>query len=193
MPESTVDAMVLISTSWQALKRAEQGDERTILCDCTVVIVFASFFIEANLNQVIEKLGKTKEMKKFLGKSPGLRNKMAWFYNEYVATEKAENKGRFENKGIYSKLPEEFPGFDEICNFRNDISHGIINKPLADLENAKRLRIKAKEIVEKLFTIVPIGIPRDITYEAAISRNYDSPYFFKSLDNEFKPDFQSSS
>ena len=37
MPESTVDAIVLISTSWQALKRAEQRDERTMLCDCTVV------------------------------------------------------------------------------------------------------------------------------------------------------------
>jgi len=54
MSESTDDAMILISISWQALKRAELGDWRTTLCDCIVIIIFASFFIEANLNKIID-------------------------------------------------------------------------------------------------------------------------------------------
>lgn len=187
MSESTVDAMVLISTSFQALKRAEQGDESTLLCDCTVVIVFASFFIEANLNQIIAKLGKTDEMENFLKYKPGLQDKLAWFYNNYMATEKAENKKQLKTKKFLNKLPGEFPGFDEIYAFRNNISHGVIDKSLANLENAERLRITAKEIVDKLFTVVSktgIDIPRNITYEAAISRNYNSTNF-KSFDNKF--------
>jgi len=196
MSESTVDAMVLISTSWQALKRAEQGEERTMLCDCTVVIVFACFFIEANLNKIIADLGRTEEMKKFLhNKNPGLRAKLAWFYNEYVAIEKAKNMEQFEPQKIYDELLREFPGFGDICDFRNKISHGVIDKSLATLENAEQLRIKAKEIVENLFMIVlktGIDISRPITYEFAISSNYDLPHF-NSFDYEYSPVFPSSS
>ena len=52
MPEVSTDASILIGISWQALERAEKGDERSIISDCTVAIIFAGFFIEANLNQM---------------------------------------------------------------------------------------------------------------------------------------------
>ena len=58
MPEGSLDATILIATSWQALKRAKGGDERTMITNCTIVIVFASFFIEANLNRIIRPLAK---------------------------------------------------------------------------------------------------------------------------------------
>jgi neutral trehalase len=167
-----------------------------MLCDCTVVIVFACFFIEANLNKIIAELGRTEEMKEFLhNKHPGLRDKLAWFYNEYVAIKKAENKKQFESQKIYDELLREFPGFGDICDFRNKISHGVIDKSLAYLENAEQLRIKAKEIVENLFTIVSKAgndIPRPYTYEVAISSNYDSPHS-NSFEYEFRPVIPSSS
>src|SRR5262245_43722618 len=86
MPEGSVDATILLATSWQALKRAKNGDERTMLCNCTVVVVFAAFFIEANLNHIVEEMGKTNEMLQFLGnRNAGLQHKLAWFYNNFVA------------------------------------------------------------------------------------------------------------
>lgn len=60
MPEISKDASILIGISWQALKRAEKGDDRTKISDCPVAMVFAGFFIEANLNQLIEVLDKKK-------------------------------------------------------------------------------------------------------------------------------------
>ena len=81
MAEGTKDAMILISTSWQALGRASQRNPETLICDCTVVTLFASFFIEANLNYIIEKLNMKKEMIKFLNNNqyPGLQDKLGWF------------------------------------------------------------------------------------------------------------------
>jgi len=81
MAEGTKDAMILISTSWQALGRAIQRNPETLICDCTVVTLFASFFMEANLNYIIEKLNMKKEMIKFLNNNqyPGLQDKLGWF------------------------------------------------------------------------------------------------------------------
>lgn len=195
MPEGSIDAIVLISTSWQALKRAEQGDESTMMCNCTVVIVFACFFIEANLNQIIAKLGMTEEMIRFLyNKYPGLQDKLAWFYNKYVARDKATNKKQFKAKKIYRKMRRKFPGFSKIYNFRNNISHGVIDQSLANLKDAEKLRIKAKEIVDNLFIIASrtgVDIPRNITYEIAISGNDNSSYF--KFDTRFKPNGHASS
>src|SRR3970282_181199 len=110
MPEVTSDATLIIATSWQALGRAETGDERAGICNCTVMIGFAAFFIEANLNQFIEK---------------------------------AAGKGAAGHP----------PGEEKIGNFRNDVAHGIINRPTATLDNAKRLRLRAKQIVDHLLEI----------------------------------------
>ena len=173
MPEGSVDATILLATSWQALKRATNDGDRTLICNCTVVVVFAAFFIEANLNHIVEDMGKTDEMIRFLG-SPyaGLQHKLAWFYNRFVAKSKAATKREMYDNGIERKLRRKFPGFDEIYNFRNNISHGIIDRSTANLNDAKRLRASAKTIVENLFKIsakAGYEIPRSITYEVAIT------------------------
>ena len=172
MPESSIDAIILISTSWQALKRAEEGDERTMLCNCTVVLVFACFYIEANLNKIIDSLGKTKDMTNFLGKYPGLNNKIVWFYNEFVARDKAKRTKELQSKKIYQKTYRKFNGFKKLCDFRNNISHGVIVRKVANYEDAELLRNKAKEIVDNLYAIVKsktgVEIQRNITYDMAI-------------------------
>ena len=71
MSEVSEDAMLLITISWQALKRAELNNKDTILCDTTVLILFASIFIEANLNYIIEKMGMTTEMRQFYTRREG--------------------------------------------------------------------------------------------------------------------------
>jgi hypothetical protein len=81
---------ILIAISWQALNRALSGRADTTLCDCTVVILFAGFYLEADLNDLIQRLGRTREMRASLKKqTPGLGDKLASFYNEYVARVKA--------------------------------------------------------------------------------------------------------
>jgi hypothetical protein len=175
MPEVSEDATLLIATSWQALKRARSGDDRTMLCNCIVVIVFAAFFIEANLNHIVEALNKEKEMSRFLGnRHPGLQDKLAWFYNRFVARSKAANRKQMYRNGIERKLRTKFPGFNEIYKFRNDISHGTINRTATNINNAEKLRRKAKAIVDELYRIIAKTgnvIPRSVTYEVAISSN----------------------
>ena len=195
MSEITNDAMILISISFQALKRAERGNKSTFLCDCTVIIAFAIFFIEANLNGIIDELQKNDEINKFFGYDhPGLRDKLIWFYNEYVASEKVINKNQLVQQEINEELEKEFPGFSNIYDFRNNIAHGVINESQANLENASQLRIKAKEIVNKLFVDLSkkgVDIHRNINYDAAISRLYDSPQD-DSFDNGIRLVFPSS-
>jgi hypothetical protein len=65
MAEGNKDAMILISTSWQALNRANQQNQQTLLCDCTVATLFAVFFIEANLNLIIDEINLKEEMHSF--------------------------------------------------------------------------------------------------------------------------------
>lgn len=188
MAEGSIDAMILISISWQALKRAELGDESTRVCNCTVVLVFACFFIEANLNRIIEKMGMEKEMIDFLGNEhPGLQEKLAWFYNKFVARDKAATKKQFKSKKIYRKIRRKFTGFGKLYDFRNDVSHGDIDLSIANIEDAEMLRIKAKEIVESLFHIAKksgVEIPRNITYELAISGKESSS--FVNFDTGFR-------
>ncbi len=167
MPEASPDATIIIATSWQALGRADTGDVRMMICNCTVIIVFAAFYIEANLNHLIESIGKTKEMKDYYGYRPGLQDKLVWFYITYCADDKT-----IMNKRAYEKTRHRFPGFNEIYNFRNDVSHGVINRSLTNLNDAKRLRANAIDIVSDLFDIAKQAgcyIPRSVTYEFAIS------------------------
>jgi hypothetical protein len=166
MPETTQDSTIILATSWQALGRAEIGDERTMICNCTVVIVFAAFYIEANLNHIIERLGRVDDLYDKFGPRPGLQDKLAWLYIEYCP---AEEIGK---KKAYKELRKRFPGFDEIYKFRNDVSHGVINRELANLVDAQRLRGNAKEIVADLLEIAKQAgceIERNTTYEFAIS------------------------
>jgi hypothetical protein len=168
MAEATQDATLLIATSWQALGRAETGDERTIICNCTVSIVFAGFFIEANLNHIIEEMNETEAMNQYLRKDrPGLQGKLAWFYSSHIAESQYTDK-----REIYLKLRDHFPGFGEIYDFRNSISHGVIDRAKANPDDAKRLREMAKTIVDELFEAAKRAghdIHRGVTYEVAIA------------------------
>ena len=173
MPEATEDATFLIATSWQALGRANQGDERTEICDCTVILVFAAFYLEANLNHFIEAMGDTEEMKDFLrpARHPGLYPKLAWFHNKHEASGAAKSKDELYADEFRNQLFERFPGFEEIHEFRNGVSHGAIDKAVANLEVAKRLRGQAKDIVGSLFDIAAAAsctIERVTTYEMAV-------------------------
>ena len=95
-----------------------------------------------------------------------------WFYNFYIAQSKLNSK-KEGMKDLYTKLRVEFPGFDEIYKFRNDISHGNIDSAIANLADVQRLRTEAKNIVDKLFKFAEQAtgqaIPRTTTYYDAIS------------------------
>jgi len=132
MPEVTPDATLMIATSWQALGRAKTGDERTMICNCTVIIVFAGFFIEANISHIIEVINKTEELHEYAGtKRPGIQDKLAWFYNSYISESKNKDKAK-----VYPKLRDAFPEFGEIYNFRNKVAHGEID--LSQISKTRR-------------------------------------------------------
>ncbi|MBI3152818.1 MAG: hypothetical protein HYZ21_11835 [Chloroflexi bacterium] len=167
MAEVTQDATLIIATSWQALRRAESGDERTEICNCTVIIVFAAFFIEANLNHLIDKARAKPGVTHAPNDHDGLQPKLAWVYNTFVAGEAVTNPDQLK-----VRLEEEFPGFQAIREFRNNVSHGIVDRTMAKLAAAKELRIAAKAIVDRLVTIAKdngIELERGIEYEMAIS------------------------
>ncbi len=174
MPEGSEDATIMIAISWQALKRAENNCDPIPISDYTVAIVFSAFFIEANLNLLIKKMDKTTQMNSFLGNpNAGLQDKLAWFYNCFVAKSKAVNRQKMYKNGIVRKLRRKFPGFGEIYDFRNNVSHGKINPKTANLNNAIRLRNQSKAIVDKLFetaTKAGYNISREITYKEAIEK-----------------------
>ncbi len=180
MPEATSDAAVFIAASFQALNRVLQENEETIVCDSTVVILFAAFFLEANLNHINSELGLEKEMldylygKKRKGKKyPGLLAKMKWFYNKFIR-EIDFSKSSHE---IKEDLEIEFPGFNQVHGFRNKISHGKLDLAIANREDAEKIRKQIKNIVNKLynttFSKTGIKISREKTYKEAISsRNF---------------------
>ena len=172
MPEGSKDAAILIATSWQALNRVISGNKQTKLTDCTVVILFASFFIEANLNYIVEETSLYPEMRNFLNKRyPGIQDKLGWYYNRFVARSKANNRNQLYRNGIKRKIRRKFPGFASLYKFRNDISHGVINQTANSLSETLQLRSQAKEIVASLFEISErngYSVDRIITYDDAI-------------------------
>jgi hypothetical protein len=106
MPEASKDAAILIATSYQALKRAEKGDKAMETTNCVVVILFAGFFLEENLNVIIKETKKFDEIKLFLGgkEHPGLLDKAAWYYNSYITSTKAKNRKELFAKDTKGKL-----------------------------------------------------------------------------------------
>src|SRR6185369_4142136 len=123
-------------------------------CDCAVVVVFAGFYLEADLNDLIHRLGRESDMRTFLNRRyPGLQDKLAWFYNEYVARSKAKTRQELFKGGIDQKLRRRFPGFAELYRFRNDIAHGIVNPTAKSLHKTQHLRKQAKAISKSLFEI----------------------------------------
>lgn len=175
MPEISNNAAILIATSFQALNRAKTHDKATTLCNCTIAILFASFFIEENLDVIIKKMKKDREMEIFLnkrkGEHPGLLDKIGWFYNYSISSHKVDDKNSLFTQKLMGKLEKQFPGFRRIYQFRNNVAHGKINRRIS-LEDAKKLRMQAKSIVDTLLsTALELGcyIPREVTYTMAIA------------------------
>jgi hypothetical protein len=105
------------------------------------VILFAGLFIEANLNHIIDRMGKTEDMNRFLGEGRfhGLMGKLGWFYNEFIGRDKARTRRDMFVKGISRKLFRKFKGFYKIYEFRNSVSHGVIMNSYTKLSIAKKL------------------------------------------------------
>lgn len=172
MPEASLDASILIATSWQALNRAKDPTSSTFLCDNTVCILFASFFIEANLNFIFHQCGLYDEMINFFNSDyPGMGKKLGWFYYKFISKDISRKKTQKLISNFINILENQFSGFKDIYNFRNDLSHGVINQTAKSLNKTEILREQAKSIVNKLFSILSetdIKIERDISYMQAI-------------------------
>lgn len=173
MPEAGRHAPILIATSWQALGRAVNEGPDTLICNCTVVVLFAGFYVEANLNHIVQRLHMTGRLKAFTGgkRHPGLQDKVAWFYNEFVARARSLDLRTAYKRGIAKKVRKGFPGFGQLYRFRNDISHGVINKSGRSFANARRLRQQAIDVVAQMFAILKRRghrISRTTTYWQAI-------------------------
>jgi hypothetical protein len=136
------------------------------------VVLFAGFYVEANLNHIVQRLNMAGNLKAFTGgRYPGLQDKLAWFYNEFVARAPSADLRTARRQGIARKVRRQFPGFAHLYRFRNDISHGVINKSGRSLATAKRLRQQAIDMVAQLFAILERRghrIPRTTTYWQAI-------------------------
>jgi len=178
MPEGSKHAAVLIAVSYQALNRALREKIDTRLSNCTVLILFGSFYVEATLNHILEFIGKDiskfpiNEQSHNVKKFPGLQDKLAFFYNEFIENPKAKHWKELKSKNIYQEINGIFPGFSELYRFRNDLSHGCINDSANSLETAKHLRQQAKDLVNKLYDIAEENgykVPRLITYQDAIA------------------------
>ena len=173
MAEATEDAVFLIATSYQALGRASTGNDQTMLCNCTVVLVFAAFFVEANLSHILDVMDDYENMRRDVGiRHPGLYPKLAWFYNKWIARSASMNKETLYAPEYQEQVYAHFPGLRELVNFRNDVAHGKIMRPLANATDAPRLRQAAKAAVDRLFRIAGDAghdIPRAITYQMAVS------------------------
>ncbi len=142
------------------------------------MIVFAAFYIEATIDAIVDQMNMRSDMDSFLDPDnnprvhPGMSAKMAWFYNEFVGNKKAKTKGDFGQLKIYDQLDAYFPGFADIRDFRNDVSHGQIGPAADSITDAEVLRQQAKDIRTQLYTIGhqhdPNVIP-DTTYWDAAS------------------------
>jgi len=177
MPEGSKQAAILIATSFQAMNRAARGSQDTLVSDATVMILFACFYIEATLNYIADFTGNAPAMAKFLEKPyPGMQDKLAWFYNKFVARKKAPDRKHLYDSEIKTKLRRKYPGFAELHNFRNDISHGQVNKCAASMATANRLRQNAKDLVAALYDAASKGgveVPRITTYNEAVTSYND--------------------
>ena len=172
MPEGGRYAPILIGISWQALGRARTENPQTMRCDCAVVVAFAGFYLEANLNHIVDELQQRDAMRAFLKrKHPGLQDKLAWFYNEFDAPRKAATSAELFEGDITSTLDRRFPGFAALYRFRNDLAHGIVNSTAHSLSETERLREQTKEIAAELYAILEkwgTPVSHDTTFFQAI-------------------------
>jgi hypothetical protein len=156
LPEAGRHAPILIAASWQALGRALNEGPDTRICNCTIVVLFAGFYVEANLNHIVRVLKLRNRFRAFIGgnRHPGLQDKLAWFYNEFASPRPATDLQSARRQGINRKIRRRFPGFAALYRFRNDISHGVVNADGRSVPKAQHLRQCAKDVVSELFEIL---------------------------------------
>ncbi len=174
MPEVSNDASILIAISYQALNRAINENPDTILCDSVVCILFASFFIEANLNSILNQSDLSEERSLFYRKSyPGLGEKLGCFYYKFISNSIVKSNKKDYVEDYIHVLDDKFPGFKQIYDFRNNLSHGIVDDIANCYTLTNNIRANSKSIVDSLYTILnenSISIARDVTYETAINK-----------------------
>jgi len=184
MPEATYDATFLVTISHQAMQRACDGDQLTQPFDCIVVIIFAGFYIEANLNYIIKNIGRNKDLYKYFNRQNlGLGQKLAWFYNEYIARKKAEKVEDLGKNGlnIYRKMSKKFHGIGEIRRYRNLISHGKVDTIGLNILTADHLRQRAIDITNDLYKIAKSNgfeMKRLVSFEDVLLEHYSHQYPF---------------
>ena len=158
MPEPGEDAAILIATSYQTLKRIDQGIQGILITDCTIVILLAGSYIEATQNHIIEN---TRDMKEILAfpcsknnskrNRPSMKYKLAWFDNAFVEESPFSNWKNIHRREIDQKMKERFPGFDDRRRFRNDLTHSKINRAAKSFQTAQKLRQTSQESGSRTF------------------------------------------
>lgn len=178
MSEGSKDAAILIAVSYQALMRAKTNNGERRFTDCTVLILFAGFYIEATLNYIFETTGK--DITSFplsddnnRGRiNCGLNDKLIYFYNEFVKDREATNWQELRLLSRTWQVEHTFPGLRALIDFRNTISHGEISMDAMSIGYAMEMRQRAKEIVNQLYQITEakgFKIERLTTYKKAIA------------------------
>ena len=178
MSEGSKDAAILIAVSYQALMRAKTDNGERRFTDCTVLILFAGFYIEATLNYIFETTGK--DITSFPLRADnnngrincGLNDKLIYFYNEFVKDREATNWQELRFLSRTWQVEHTFPGLRALIDFRNTISHGEISMDAMSIGYAMEMRQRAKEIVNQLYQITEakgFKIERLTTYKKAIA------------------------
>jgi len=173
MAEVSDNASIFIATSFQAIDRAKFGfppNSETV--NLMVSLVFLGFYLEENLDVIIDRLNKRNELKELFGnREAGLKNKFGWFYNSYIAPCKLKKSDKLFMDDLLKNLEAKFPGFEKIYTFRNPVSHGKIKHSLS-IPDVYALRERAKAITSELLEIVNqkegILIEKNIDYKDAL-------------------------
>jgi len=87
MAEVSENAAMLITVSFQALQWAEIDlPPKSKPINLMVSLLFLAFYLEQNIDVIIQWLNKKAELEKFNNNKTGLglQNKFGWFYNYYV-------------------------------------------------------------------------------------------------------------
>jgi hypothetical protein len=179
MSESTSEAAILISISWQALSRLKSGNWMTFKTDSIVTKFFASVYLEACLSYIIKDMGIKDEMEQFYGNNGnpqtniGLGDKMIYFYAKNIEKTLPNTKKKLRKNRYLTKLGKYYTNFLKIKEYRDTIAHGgNFNLMTETLQEITDFRNCAKAIVDKLCenakTITGHDVKRDIDYWMAI-------------------------
>ncbi len=181
MAEVSDNAAIFIATSFQAMERAKYGfPPDSVTVNLMIALVFLGFYLEENLDVIINRVNKGDELREFFNdkngkKKFGLLNKFGWFYNFYVATTKLEKSDKLFMDDLVKNLEMSFPGFVKIYTFRNPVSHGKIQHSLS-IPNVYALRERAKAITNELLEIINhkerVVIEKNVNYRDAFI-NFD--------------------